>query len=114
MLKALSIMKPSRLLPMPMMMCRSAWAQKSMIQPISTRRGSMFSRVRPRLARNLSPRLNSCCIREVTATIARLWAFMIALMSPVRPRLNSVSGMTCESPPPAADPLTFIVGPPEG
>ncbi len=46
--------------------------------------------------------------------MARLWAFMMALMSPVRPRENGVSGMTCERPPPAAEPLMFMVGPPEG
>ena len=44
----------------------------------------------------------------------RLWAFMIALMSPVRPRENGVSGMHWARPPPAALPLMFMVGPPEG
>ena len=44
------IMKPSILPPMPMMMLRRAWAQKSMIQPISKFRGSMFRRFRFRLA----------------------------------------------------------------
>ena len=38
------IMKPSVRPPMPMMMLRSDWAQKSMIQPISTRVGSMSRR----------------------------------------------------------------------
>ena len=35
-------------------------------------------------------------------------------MSPVRPRENSVSGMHWLRPPPAAEPLMFMVGPPEG
>ena len=43
-------------------------------------------------------------MREVIATMARLWAFITALMSPVSPRENSVRGMHCESPPPAAEP----------
>jgi len=46
--------------------------------------------------------------------MARLWAFITALMSPVRPSENCVKGMHCERPPPAAEPLMFIVGPPEG
>src|SRR3974377_1387157 len=46
--------------------------------------------------------------------MARLGAFMILLMSPVRPRENSVMGINSEMPPPAAVPLTFMVGPPEG
>ena len=44
------IMKPSILPPRPMMMWRRAWAQKSMIQPISKLLGSMFRRFRFRLA----------------------------------------------------------------
>ena len=48
------------------------------------------------------------------ATMARLWAFMMSLMSPVRPRENSVMGIRRELPPPAAVPLTFMVGPPDG
>src|SRR4030042_561014 len=39
---------------------------------------------------------------------------MISLISPVRPRENSVMGMRRDLPPPAAVPFTFIVGPPEG
>ena len=35
-------------------------------------------------------------------------------MSPVNPKENGVSGITCDNPPPAADPLMFMVGPPEG
>ena len=46
--------------------------------------------------------------------MARLWAFMMSLMSPVRPRENSVMGISRALPPPAAVPLTFMVGPPEG
>ena len=46
--------------------------------------------------------------------MARLWAFMMSLMSPVRPSENSVMGMSRALPPPAAVPLTFMVGPPEG
>ena len=46
--------------------------------------------------------------------MARLWALMTALMSPVSPRENSVNGTHCDRPPPAAEPLIFIVGPPEG
>ena len=46
--------------------------------------------------------------------MARLWAFMMLLMSPVRPRENSVMGISSEMPPPAAVPLMFMVGPPEG
>ncbi len=46
--------------------------------------------------------------------MARLWAFMISLMSPVRPSENSVMGISRELPPPAAVPLMFMVGPPEG
>ena len=53
-------------------------------------------------------------MREVRATIARLCAFIIALISPVSPREKGVKGMHCDSPPPAAEPLIFIVGPPEG
>ena len=53
-------------------------------------------------------------MREVIATMARLWAFMMSLMSPVRPRENSVMGISRELPPPAAVPFTFMVGPPEG
>ena len=45
------IMKPSALVvPMPMIMFRRDWAQKSRIQPISMLRGSMFRRFRFRLA----------------------------------------------------------------
>src|SRR5208337_2593552 len=39
---------------------------------------------------------------------------MIALMSPVSPKEKGVNGMHCASPPPAADPFIFIVGPPDG
>ncbi len=46
--------------------------------------------------------------------MARLWAFMMLLMSPVRPRENSVRGIAWALPPPAALPLMFMVGPPEG
>ena len=46
--------------------------------------------------------------------MARLWAFMMSLMSPVRPRENSVMGIRRALPPPAAVPLMFMVGPPEG
>ena len=46
--------------------------------------------------------------------MARLWAFMMSLMSPVRPSENSVMGISRALPPPAAVPLTFMVGPPEG
>ena len=46
--------------------------------------------------------------------MARLWAFIMALMSPVSPSENSVNGIHWDSPPPAAEPLMFIVGPPEG
>ena len=46
--------------------------------------------------------------------MARLWAFMMSLMSPVSPMENSVMGMSSEFPPPAAVPLTFMVGPPDG
>ena len=53
-------------------------------------------------------------MREVMATMARLWAFMMSLMSPVSPRENSVMGISSALPPPAAVPLTFMVGPPEG
>ncbi len=44
----------------------------------------------------------------------KLWAFMIALMSPVMPSEKGVSGTHCDRPPPAAEPLMFMVGPPEG
>jgi len=37
----------------------------------------------------------------------RLWALMSALISPVSPRENSVSGMHCERPPPAAEPCVL-------
>ncbi|MBA7697161.1 hypothetical protein ES703_105820 [subsurface metagenome] len=46
--------------------------------------------------------------------MARLWAFMMSLISPVRPMENSVRGISCALPPPAALPLIFMVGPPEG
>ena len=46
--------------------------------------------------------------------MARLWAFMMSLISPVSPRENSVMGIRRAFPPPAAVPLTFMVGPPEG
>src|SRR5512135_590768 len=46
--------------------------------------------------------------------MARLCAFMMSLMSPVSPSENSVIGINRELPPPAAVPLTFMVGPPEG
>ena len=48
------------------------------------------------------------------ATMARLCALAISFMSPVRPSENSVIGISRESPPPAAVPLTFMVGPPDG
>ncbi|MBA7668568.1 hypothetical protein ES703_76681 [subsurface metagenome] len=38
----------------------------------------------------------------------------MSLMSPVSPMENSVMGMSRALPPPAAVPLMFIVGPPEG
>ena len=44
----------------------------------------------------------------------RLDGFMMSLISPVRPRENSVMGISKALPPPAAVPLTFMVGPPEG
>ena len=53
-------------------------------------------------------------MRLLSATIARLFAFVIASMSPVRPRERFVSGTTCARPPPAALPLMLNVGPPEG
>ncbi len=46
--------------------------------------------------------------------MARLWALVMASMSPVSPRLKSVSGMHWARPPPAAEPLMLKVGPPEG
>ena len=39
---------------------------------------------------------------------------MISLISPVRPMENSVRGISRALPPPAAVPLIFMVGPPEG
>ena len=109
-----SIMKPSRRPPMPMMMLRRPCAQKSMTQPISMRFGSMSRRLRPFLASHSSLLFRSCCIRAFRATIARLCAFIMSLISPVRPRENSVIGIRRALPPPAAVPLTFMVGPPEG
>ena len=53
-------------------------------------------------------------MRAVRAIIARLCAFMMSLISPVSPRENSVMGISSALPPPAAVPLTFMVGPPEG
>src|SRR4030067_437734 len=53
-------------------------------------------------------------MRDVRATIPKLWELITALMSPVSPRENGVSGTHWERPPPAAPPLTFMVGPPEG
>jgi hypothetical protein len=80
------MVKPSILPPWPMVMLRRAWAQKSMIQPISTFLGSNVEP--PEAAWPAARRCSwrSCCIREVSATMARLWAFMMALMSPVSPR----------------------------
>jgi len=46
--------------------------------------------------------------------MARLCAFITALISPVKPSENGVSGMHWDNPPPAAEPLIFIVGPPDG
>ncbi len=46
--------------------------------------------------------------------MARLWALLMASMSPVSPRLKSVRGMHWARPPPAADPLMLKVGPLEG
>ena len=48
------------------------------------------------------------------ATMARLWALVIASISPVRPRVNSVMGMRRAFPPPAAVPLMLKVGPADG
>ena len=42
--------------------------------------------------------------------MARLWALMISLISPVKPSENSVMGMRRDLPPPAAVPLTFMSG----
>ena len=53
-------------------------------------------------------------MRAVRATMARLCAFMMSLLSPVRPKEKGMSGMHCDRPPPAALPLMFMVGPPEG
>ena len=108
------IIKPSILPPMPITISRSAWAQKSIIHFISTFLGSIFSLFRFLLARNSSVLMNSCCRREVTATIARLWALVTLSISPVRPREKGVSGIHCERPPPAALPFILKVGPPEG
>lgn len=36
------------------------------------------------------------------------------IISPVKPREYCVSGIHCERPPPAEEPLTPIVGPPDG
>ncbi len=46
--------------------------------------------------------------------MARLCALVMSLISPVRPIENSVIGISSAFPPPAAVPLIFIVGPPEG
>ena len=43
-------MKPSIFPPIPMTISRNACAQKSIAQPIGRFRGSMFSRLSPRLA----------------------------------------------------------------
>ena len=48
------------------------------------------------------------------ATIPKLWALVMASMSPVNPRVNSVMGMRRAFPPPAAVPLMLKVGPAEG
>ena len=53
-------------------------------------------------------------MRAVSATMARLWALVMSLISPVSPMENSVMGMSRALPPPAAVPLMFMVGPPEG
>ncbi len=53
-------------------------------------------------------------MRAFSATIARLFAFVIASMSPVSPSESAVKGTTCARPPPAADPLMLNVGPLEG
>ena len=53
--KPLFIMNPSMSEPSPMMISRSACAQKSMAQPCAMLRGSMSSRCRPRLASPASP-----------------------------------------------------------
>ena len=48
------------------------------------------------------------------ATIARLFALVTQSMSPVRPSESGASGRHWARPPPAAEPLTLKVGPPEG
>ena len=53
-------------------------------------------------------------MREVRATMARLWAEVMAWMSPVKFREYGVSGMHWARPPPAAEPFMPMVGPPEG
>ena len=44
----------------------------------------------------------------------RLFALVIASMSPVRPSESGASGRHWARPPPAAEPLMLNVGPPEG
>ena len=58
--------------------------------------------------------LLSCCMRELRATIARLFALVMASISPVNPNESGVSGTTWARPPPAAEPLMLKVGPPLG
>ena len=108
------MLKPSSLPPRPISMFLRPCAQKSSAQRICTRSGSMSRRFSPRSASHASSWLRSCCMRLFSATIARLFAFVIASMSPVSPSDSEVRGTTCARPPPAALPLMLNVGPPDG
>ena len=92
------IMKPSIFPPRPITISRRLWAQKSITHFIWMFRGSMSRRRRFFAASIALSSLNSCCILDVSATIARLWALATQSISPVSPREKGVRGMHWESP----------------
>mmetsp|Transcript_5438 Transcript_5438/g.22536 ORF Transcript_5438/g.22536 Transcript_5438/m.22536 type:complete len:657 (+) Transcript_5438:826-2796(+) len=67
-----------------------------------------------RLKRASSDCVASWKTRASMAAATRLVAATMAWMSPVRCRLKTSIGMTCEYPPPAAPPLTPKIGPCDG
>jgi hypothetical protein len=87
--------------PRPTTMLRSARSFMSMV------RGQVMRRVS-------SPRALPWCRCASSRAERRLWALAMAWKSPVKWRLMSSIGITCEYPPPHAPPFTPKTGPSDG
>ena len=91
---------------MPSFSRRRSWmGEKAFLSPLTETR---------RLKRFSSDCCPSCRMRVSSCAASRLFAAVMAWMSPVRCRLNSSMGMHCAYPPPAAPPLMPKTGASEG